>query len=81
MKHYTVQDVVDRFGVTEQTVLHWRSSGQLRAINVGRDPGKQKARWRFSQEEIERFETARATVPPAEPTRRRKRAAVTEFYK
>jgi excisionase family DNA binding protein len=78
---YTVQDIQERYGVTDHTVLGWIRSGELRAINVGRRPGARKPRWRITQEALEDFEARRAPTPPA-PRARRKRqpAGVIEFY-
>ena len=39
---YSVQDICDRYGVGEHTVLGWIRRGELKAINVGRSPGGKK---------------------------------------
>lgn len=81
---YTIKEIMDRYQVTERTVLHWIKSGQLKVINVGRDPGKKKPRWRVTQEGLDAFELSR--VPERKPRtvgsrRRRSQAAeVVEFY-
>jgi len=78
----TVRDLCERFGVSEHTVLSWVHSGQLAAINVGRDPGSKKPRWRFLVAAVTAFELARTATPPPPRTRRKKRQAdVIEFYK
>ena len=60
----TVKDICIRFGVGEHTVLHWLKSGQLRGLNVGRDPGKKKCRWRVTQQDLESFILTRTATPP-----------------
>ena len=61
---YTVRDVCDRFGVHEQSVLQWIRSGELVAVNVGREPGKQKPRWRITAEALADFEDKRKSAQP-----------------
>jgi excisionase family DNA binding protein len=79
---FTVQDVCDRYGVTVHTVLGWIRSGELRAVNVGRQQRARKPRWRISEEALVAFEQVRATSPPVPKPRRRKRPAdVIEFYR
>jgi len=58
---YSVRDLEQRYRVTTATVLHWIESRQLRAINVGVDPGKRKPRWRVSQAALDAFERQRST--------------------
>ena len=81
---YTVQDIQKLFGVTDHTVLGWIRNGELPAINVGRNVGKRKPRWRISQAGLEHFQRIRSAVPsPVEntqTTRRRKRAEVVDLF-
>ncbi len=82
---HTVRDIRKRFGVAEATVLGWIKSGELKATNVGREPGKKKPRWRVSAESLAAFEALRASGSPVgAPSRKRKakRPAgdVIEFY-
>ena len=76
---YTIKDICNRFGVTEHSVLLWIHHGELKAINVGRSPGKKKPRWRITQAALDAFEALRSTPPPAAKTRRHKAEAVTEY--
>jgi transposase len=62
--NYSLKQVAQRYGVCEATVSHWISTKQLRAINVGRDPGKQKPRWKVTQEALDEFEQTRTTNTP-----------------
>lgn len=79
---HSVQDITERYGVSEHTVLAWIRSGELRAINVGRCLGSKKPRWRITQEAVEAFEQLRTVPPPVPRTPRRKRPTeVIEFYK
>ena len=78
---YTVRDIMDRYGVSQATVLHWLATGQLQSLNVGRDPGKKRARYRIPESAIEHFELSRTATPPAPKTRRRKQSSdVVKFY-
>jgi transposase len=77
----SVKQVQERYGVSQYTVLHWLATGQLKGLNVGRDPGKKRARWRITQHALEAFEALRTlTPPPPKKSRRRKPADVVEFY-
>lgn len=80
---FTVRDIEERYGVTERTVLHWIHTGQIKAINVGVEPGKKKPRWRFTAAAVDAFEAARASAPAVPPICRRKRqpSEVIEFIK
>ena len=79
---FTVQDLCERYRVSEGTVLHWLHSGQLEGVHVGRRPGAKKPRWRITQEALEAFELTRTPNPPPPRARRRNKPAdVIEFYK
>jgi len=69
---YSVKDIQEKFSVSQATVLHWLATGQLKCLNVGRDPGKRRARYRITEKQLEEFESNRATAPPTPTTRRRK---------
>ena len=77
---YSVKQIQEHFGVSKATVLHWRSTGQLIFINVGRDPGKQRGRFRCTEQALREFEAARALAEPATRTRRRKRSLEIGHY-
>jgi transposase len=78
---YSVADIQERFGVSQGTVLHWLASGQLKCLNVGRDPGKKRARYRVTQGQLDSFEALRQLAPPPPTTRRRRRKRQdVEFY-
>lgn len=77
----SVRDLCKRYGVTEHTVLGWIRSGELRAVNVGRQPGARKPRWRISETALAEFELARTPTPSQPRAARRKRSAdVVKFY-
>lgn len=84
MKIYSIKEVAEKYVVSNSTVEHWIHTGQLRAVNVGRDAGKKRARWRISESALAAFEETRAAHPPVQPTRRRRTKAdadgVTRFY-
>ena len=73
---YTIKQIQERFSVSQATVLHWCASGQIKAINVGRDPGKARARWRITEQALRDFEASRVATPAPQPqTRKRKKKA------
>ena len=57
-RYQTVQELADRLEVAEATVRQWIKSGALRAIDIGKG-------WRISDTDLERFLSARETVPRA----------------
>jgi excisionase family DNA binding protein len=77
----SVQDLCDRYRVSEHTVLAWIRSGELRAVNVGRHLGAKKPRWRITQEALEAFELSRTPTPPPPRMRRKKKLGdAIKFY-
>ncbi len=78
-----VSDIEKRLGVDEHAVLGWIKSGELKAVNVGRSPGKKRPRWRISEQALAEFEATRSSGPALSlsPRRRKKRPAdVVQFY-
>lgn len=55
-RYQTVQELAERLEVAEATVRQWIKSGALRAIDIGKG-------WRISDTDLERFLSARETVP------------------
>jgi hypothetical protein len=79
---FSVRDVQARHAVGVHTVLHWIATGQLRAVNISRNPGAKKPRWRITQEALDAFELTRTPIPQLPRTRRRKRRVdFVEFYR
>ena len=81
---FTVNDLMERYRVTSQTILAWIHSGELRAIDVSRKGATSgKPRWRFTQDAVDAFEALRMTTPPPPKRTRRKgyHDDVIEFYK
>jgi excisionase family DNA binding protein len=78
---FSVKNLCERYGVTENTVLQWIHSGELKAVNVGRAPTGKKPRWRITKEALEAFELRRTPTPPQPRAKRRKRPTdVLKFY-
>jgi excisionase family DNA binding protein len=80
---FTVEDLCQRYSVSPHTILRWIHSGELAAVNVGRQPGARKPRWRVTEASLGAFEARRASraSPGRARSPRRKRAgAVVEFY-
>jgi excisionase family DNA binding protein len=48
---FTVQELVDKLQVHENTILNWLKRGELRGIRLGGS----KAGWRIRASELERF--------------------------
>ena len=55
-RYQTVQELAERLEVAEATVRQWIKSGALWAIDIGKG-------WRISDTDLERFLSARETVP------------------
>jgi len=82
MNAFTVRQLAERYGVSEDTVTCWIKSGELRALNCGRSPAKKKPRWKILPAAVEAFELSRTVTPPPVPVRRRKRSAeIVEYIK
>jgi excisionase family DNA binding protein len=70
---YSIRQIAERFAVGQHTVLAWIRSGELAAVNVGRQPGG-KPHWRITSEALLAFELLRSAQPiEPQPRRRRKR--------
>ncbi|MEX1095243.1 MAG: helix-turn-helix domain-containing protein [Planctomycetales bacterium] len=72
---YDVKQVAERYDVTQQTVLGWIHRGELKAFNVGVEPGKKKPRWRITESALAAFEALRTPTPPAPVVRRKRQPA------
>ena len=82
MVAFSLQDLQERFGVGEHTVLGWARQGELKAIDVRRS-GSSRAKWRITEEALIEFETSRAsrTLSPVQVRRRsREPQDVIGFY-
>lgn len=81
VRSLTVREVVERFGVTEHTVLAWIRSGELRAINAGTARGTRPT-WRILPDALDEFIAMRSSAPAPEPARatRKRRLASSGRY-
>jgi hypothetical protein len=71
----TPPQLARRWGVAPEKVNALINSGQLRAINLAEKPDG-RPRYRIYLSEVERFEEARSSKPPApKPERRRRQVA------
>lgn len=78
---FTIEQVAQRYGVTQHTVLGWVRAGEMRAVNVGRRPGGRRPRWRITQAALDEFEAGRtAAAPPPRAVRRKNAGDVIAFY-
>jgi transposase len=79
---YSVKQVAERFGVNQHAILGWIAAGELVAVNVARNAGGQRPRWRISESALAEFELRRTKTPPLPRAPRRKRAAeIVQYYK
>jgi hypothetical protein len=81
MTTFSIRDLQERYKVTEHTVLAWIYAGDLKALNVGRNQGNKKPRWRITKEAIEQFELTRMHSAPVPTVRKRRQSAVPQIYK
>lgn len=78
---YAPKVVAARYGVTVQSVLAWIHAGELRAVNVGRNPNARRPRWKVTEEALAAFEERRAKpAPMPRASRKRRPADVVRFY-
>lgn len=70
-EYLTIRETAERLKMHPDTVRDLRSSGQIKAVNVSRNPLGQ-ARWRIPMEELERFIKRRSPIV-APVSRRRSR--------
>ena len=75
MKRFTVKELVEVYGVSENTVLGWIHRGRLEAVNIS---DSNRPQWRITEEAINKFEASRITKAPA--VQRRRKQDVIEFY-
>lgn len=66
-KTWKVRDVGKRHDVRDDHVLHWIHTGQLRAVNIAKDPNGQRPRWRILEEDLAAFEATRSTSDTVAP--------------
>ncbi|MCL4206586.1 MAG: helix-turn-helix domain-containing protein [Pirellulaceae bacterium] len=82
----TAGQVARLLRVRDAKVLSWLRSGQLRGADLSERPGRGKARWRISRDDLRAFLESRQPRPatPTPPRRRRKpeqRAGWIEFIR
>jgi transposase len=77
---FSVKQIQERYGVSQGTALHWIATGQLKALNLGRDLGKQRARYRITQNALDEFEATRTIAVPQTTTPRRRRTKQDDGY-
>jgi excisionase family DNA binding protein len=82
MNSHTVHTIALCHGVSDKTVRRWIQNGELKAINVGRNPNGRKPRWRISQSALDAFLAARTTSGPSVPRAkgRKQSGNVISFY-
>ncbi len=66
------RQVAANYGVAHDKVLRWIKAGELKAIDVSTKVGG-RPQFKIAPSDLKAFEQARAVVPPAKPTRQRKR--------
>lgn len=55
---YSVQELAEKFGVTEHTISRWARAGKIPALRLA---GKL---WRFPKEEVDRWLESQRNVKP-----------------
>jgi hypothetical protein len=78
----TPADVARRYGISEDKVVVWIRSGELRAINVATSRSG-RPRWRIDPADLTVFESLRAAIPEKSQVRRRRQSPsdVIQFFK
>jgi hypothetical protein len=62
-----VKDVCKALGCGEGTVLYYVRTGQLKAINIARDPKAKRPHWRIDADALEAFVRSRESCPAPTP--------------
>ncbi|MDO4425020.1 MAG: helix-turn-helix domain-containing protein [Planctomycetia bacterium] len=57
----TLTETADHFKVSSRRILTWVQTGELRAVNVSRNPNSRKPNLRFREIDIQDFEESRLT--------------------
>lgn len=65
--YYSVQTAAEVLDVDEELVLSHIHSGQIKAINVAKDPKGKRPRWRIPEAELGRFLLGRMHPAGAAP--------------
>lgn len=71
---FTVPQLAERWGVTEDHVGALIRSGALKAFSVALTARGKRPRWRIRETDALSFEEGRAATAPAKPTRRKRSA-------
>ena len=68
----TPPKLAELWGVSPDKIIGFIRSGELRAIDISSNRGSVRPRYLIDKKDIESFELARAVVPPAPRTKRRR---------
>ena len=74
-RRFSVKELAERYVCSQEKVLDWIATHQLRAVNIARKAKGIKPRWRVSEADLLAFEEARASTPAPQPQRRRRKTA------
>ena len=81
--YLTTREVAELLVVDIGKVTDWIAAGDLAAVNVAKDSGGARARWRICPQALDAFLAARATRNEAAPARRAaspRDASVTKYF-
>ena len=80
MKRFTPPQIAEMFGVDTKKVSGWIKSGELKAVNVAKNPRGERPRWRISEQAIKDFEARRTYQPQAKREPKRRMPAIKNFF-
>jgi excisionase family DNA binding protein len=72
------REVAAYLRVSQDKVLHWIRSGEMRAINTATNLCG-KPRWSVTAEALAEFEKRRSSEPPPKPERRRRTVGIDHY--
>lgn len=72
--YVTPPQLAEEMGVSEDKVLGWIASGELKAFNAAQSSKGKRPRWRITREEIAKFQQDRMAQPPIPKPKRRRRS-------
>jgi hypothetical protein len=76
---FSVADLCARWRIGSDKVHAFRRSGELVGVNLAANMSIRPL-WRFTRQEVERFEQRRSSAPAAKPTRRRRQPAIVDYF-
>jgi len=66
-RYYSVQQAAETLSTDDEQVLGWIHSGELKAVNVAKNPRGKRPRWRIAEADLGRFLIGRQHPASSQP--------------